>query len=141
MAKAFETEVLIDRPVPDVWRELTDWEGGGRWLPGVDAMRCDGGTRPGATVTFRSRGKDRTSTISEVVPGTAVTLESVQGGVQARYAYRLEPAGQGTRAWLCADVVTRGVTTLLGPVIRAAVRRTDAVQLERLREVVEGARP
>jgi carbon monoxide dehydrogenase subunit G len=135
MAKAFETEVLIDRPVPDVWRELTDWEGGGRWLPGVDTMRCEG-----STLTFHTRGKERTSTITDVVPGTALTLESVQGGVTARYVYRLEPAGQGTRARLHADVATRGVTTLLGPVIRAAVRRTDGVQLERLRQVVEGAR-
>ncbi|WP_181780993.1 SRPBCC family protein [Pseudonocardia pini] len=134
MAKAFETEVLIDRPVSDVWRELTDWERGGRWLPGVDTLR-----REGATLTFHTRGKERTSTITEVVPGTALTLESVQGGVTARYVYRLEPEGEGTRAHLSADVATRGVTTLLGPVIRAAVRRTDSVQLQRLREVVEGA--
>ncbi|GAA1839871.1 hypothetical protein GCM10009836_18860 [Pseudonocardia ailaonensis] len=134
--KAFETAVQIDRPVPDVWRELTDWERGPRWMPGVEAVRRDG-----ATLTFRARGKERTSRIAEVVAGSSVTLVSVQGGVTARYTYTLEPSGRGTRASLCADVVTTGVTTLFGPLIRVAVRRTDSVQPARLRTVVEGARP
>jgi len=136
MATAFETEVLIDRPLPEVWRELSDWERGDRWLPGVESIRCEG-----TILTFRTRGRERHSTITDVVPGTAVTLESEQGGVRARYTYRLEPADRGTRAHLRADVATRGMTTLLAPVIRAAVRRIDGVQLERLREVMEGTRP
>jgi carbon monoxide dehydrogenase subunit G len=133
--KAFETEVQIDRPVQDVWRELTDWERAGRWMPGVETMR-----RNGSTLTFRTRGKERTSTVAESVAGSSVTLESVQGGVTARYVYALAPSGEGTRASLSADVVTTGVTTLFGPLIRAAVKRTDSGQLARLREVVEGTR-
>jgi hypothetical protein len=37
-------------------------------MPGVDAMSADGGTAPGATLTFHSRGRARTSTISAVDP-------------------------------------------------------------------------
>lgn len=124
--KAFESQVHIDRPVPDVWRELTGWV----WLPEV--VRHDG-----ATVTFRARGRERTSAVTEVTPGTAVTVESVQGAVTARYAYRLEPVGEGTRVSLVADVVTRRSAGLLGPLVRAVIRHTDRTQLEKLREVAE----
>jgi carbon monoxide dehydrogenase subunit G len=122
--QAFESQVHIDRPVQAVWRELTDWV----WLPEV--VRHDG-----ATVTFRARGREHTSTVSE--DGTAVTLESVQGAVTARYTYRLDPAGDGTRATLAADVVTRGALSLFAPLIRTMIRRTDGTQLEHLREAAE----
>jgi hypothetical protein len=68
-----------------------------------------------------------------------VTLHSVQGGVTARYVYRLEPDGPGTRAVLTADVETAGFPwVLLGPLVRLAVRRADVGQLGAFRAVVEG---
>lgn len=140
MQRAFETETVIDRPVAEVWHELTDWEDAPRWMSGVDAMTSDAGTTVGATITFRTRGKVRTSTISAVEPGRSVTLDSVQGGVTARYRYRLEPSGDRTTARLTADVAATGLWALLGPVIRAAIRRTDAGQLDALRGVLEGQR-
>ncbi|MHA6785661.1 SRPBCC family protein [Pseudonocardia saturnea] len=142
MTRAFEVETTIDRPVGQVWRELTDWDRAPRWMPGVQAMHCDAGTAVGATICFESRGRTRTSAITAVEPERSVTLDSVQGGVTARYVYRLEPAGERTRAVLTADVDAAGFPwALLGPLIRTAVRRADAGQLGAFREVVEsGAR-
>ena len=56
----------------------------------------------------------------------------------ARYRYRLEPRGSETTARLTADVAAAGPWALLGPVIRAAIRRTDAGQLDALRGLLEG---
>jgi uncharacterized protein YndB with AHSA1/START domain len=140
MQRAFETETVIDRPVAQVWRELTDWEHAPRWMAGVDTMASDAGTAVGATITFHTRRKVRTSTISAVEPERSVTLDSVQGGVTARYVYRLEPAGARTTARLTAEVAAAGPWALLGPVVRAAIRRTDAGQLDALRGVLEGRR-
>lgn len=138
MTRAFEVETTIDRPVGRVWRELTDWERAPRWMPGVQAIRSDAGTAVGATISFTSRRKVRTGAITAVEPERSVTLDSVQGGVTARYVYRLEPAGDRTRAVLTADVDATGFPwALLGPLIRAAVRRADAGQLGALRAVVE----
>lgn len=101
-------------------------------------MRCDGGTAVGATISFESRGRTRTSAITAVEPERSVTLDSVQGGVTARYVYRLEPAGERTRAVLTADVDAAGFPrALLGPVIGTAVRRADAGRLGASRQVVE----
>lgn len=140
MTRAFEVETTIDRPVDQVWRELTDWERAPRWMPGVQAMRSDAGTAVGATISFESRGKTRTSAITAVEPERSVTLDSVQGGVTARYVYRLEPSGERTRAVLTADVDAAGFPwAVFGPLIRVAVRRADAGQLESFRTVLEAA--
>jgi hypothetical protein len=76
------------------------------------------------------RGKERTSEIAALEPGRSVTLRSRQGGVTADYTYRVEPAGPGGRVTLVADVASRGAWALAGPAIRAAIRRTDAGQLD-----------
>jgi carbon monoxide dehydrogenase subunit G len=135
--RAFESETVIDRPVPEVWGVLTDWANAPRWMPGVDTMTCDAGTTVGATITFHTRGRARISTVSAAEPPRSVTLDSVQGGVTARYRYHLEPAGDRTTARLTADVAAAGLWAPLGPVVRAAIRRSDAGQLDALRALVE----
>jgi uncharacterized protein YndB with AHSA1/START domain len=129
MTRAFAVSREIDRPVEEVWARLTDWDRAAPWL-GVDAIRADGGTAVGTTLRFTARGKERVSEIAALDPGRSVTLRSRQGGVTADYTYGVEPAGPGSRVTLVADVATRGAWSLAGPAIRAAIRRTDAGQLE-----------
>ncbi|SDU84984.1 SRPBCC family protein [Jiangella alkaliphila] len=106
-------------------------------MPGVDAVRPGGETEVGTTLTVHARGKDRTSTIVALEPGRAVTLRSVQGGVTADYRYTCEPAATGTTVSLVADVRTAGLWRLLGPLIRSAIRRADAGQLDAFKRAVE----
>ncbi|GAA1002066.1 hypothetical protein GCM10009555_107710 [Acrocarpospora macrocephala] len=142
MKRAFEVSTVIDRPIAAVWRELTDWERAPRWMKGVESMHADPGTEVGATLVFRARGKTRKSGISALEPGRSLTLTSEQGNVTARYSYVLEGAGDRTRARLTADVEVRGFPwTLLGPLIRAAIRRTDSRQLADFRAVAEAGGP
>jgi uncharacterized protein YndB with AHSA1/START domain len=129
MTRAFTATREIDRPAEQVWAWLTDWDAAAGWL-GVDAIRADGPTAVGTTLTFTARGKERTSEISALAPGRSVTLRSRQGGVTADYTYGVEPAGPASRVTLVADVATRGAWALAGPMIRAAIRRTDRGQLD-----------
>jgi carbon monoxide dehydrogenase subunit G len=131
MTHAFTRSRTIDRPAEEVWRELTDWEQAAGWL-GVDSITADGPTAAGTVLTFVTRGKVHTSALTAVEPGRSVTLRSVQGGVTADYTYAVEPAGDRSRVTVDADVRTRGAWTLVAPLIRLAIRRTDAGQLDRL---------
>ena len=131
MTQAFSAVRELDRPAPAVWEQLTDWDRAAGWL-GVDSIRAEGPTAVGTELVFRARGKDRRSEIVALDPGRSVTLRSRQGGVTADYTYAVEPAGTGSRATLTADVRTSGLWSLLGPIIRAAIRREDAGQLEQL---------
>ena len=131
MAQAFRVTRELDRPAGAVWEQLTDWDRAAEWL-GVESIRAEGPTAVGTTLVFRARGKDRRSEIVALDPVRSITLRSKQGGVTADYTYGVEPAGAGSRATLTADVRTSGVWALLGPFIRAAIRKEDSGQLEAL---------
>lgn len=138
MAAAIDTEVTIDKPVDVVWERMTDWDRSGDWMPGVDGVEADGETVAGTTLTFRARGKDRTATVLDVEPGRALTLRSIQGGVTADYRYLVEPVGDGrSRAQLVAECRTSGLWSLVGPLLRVAIRRTDSSQMLKLKAAVE----
>jgi carbon monoxide dehydrogenase subunit G len=135
MVQAFTAVQELDRPAEQVWAQLTDWDRAAGWL-GVDSIRATGPTAVGTELVFLARGKERRSEIVALDVGRAVTLRSRQGGVTAEYTYAVEPAGTGSRATLTADVRTAGLWALLGPVIRAAIRKEDSGQLEALARVI-----
>ncbi len=138
MAQAFAVETTINRPADEVWATLVDWPNAGRWMGGVESMSADGPNEVGTRLTFRARGKDRPSSITAIDPGRSITLRSIQGGVVADYRYRLEPLGeQATRACLDADCSTSGLWSIVGPILRMAMKRTDSGQLDSLKAVVE----
>src|SRR5688572_17059307 len=125
MSRAFSVTRQVDRPVEQVWRQLTDWERAAGWL-GVDSIRADGATQVGTTLRFVTRGKERTSEVGALDPGRSITLRSRQGGVTADYRYTVDPAGAGSRVTLTADVRGSGAWAFAAPLIRTAIRRTDA---------------
>jgi uncharacterized protein YndB with AHSA1/START domain len=129
MTRAFAATREIALPPAQVWARLTDWDRAAGWL-GVDSIRADGPTTVGTTLLFTTRGKERTSEIAALDPGRSVTLRSRQGGVTADYTYGVEPAAAGSRVTLVAEVAARGAWALAGPMIRAAIRRTDSAQLD-----------
>ena len=74
MKTAFTDEQSIAAPVDAVWTRLTDWSGAANWMPGVDSMRADGPLAVGTVLHFVARGKERTSTITAIEPGRALTM-------------------------------------------------------------------
>lgn len=138
MTVAFSSARTIDRPVGEVWRQLTDWNRAARWL-GVDSIHADGPPALGTAVIFRTRGRERRSQIVSLDPGRSVTLRSRQGGVVADYTYSVRADGDRSRVTLVADVRTSRAWALLGPLIRAAIRRADAGQLDALDREITAA--
>lgn len=132
MTLAFDDRRVVPASPADVWSVLTDWSRASAWLPGVEGMRADGPLAVGTVLRFTARGKERTSTITALEPGRALTLTSEQPGVRADYRYSLDPEGPGTAISLAADIQTRGAMRMLGPVIRGAIAKEDGAQLQRL---------
>ena len=130
MTMAFTAATTIGHPAGHVWDRLVDWDSAAQWMPGVDGLRAEGPVAAGTTLVFTARGKERRGSIVAVEPGRTVTLRSIQGGVTADYAYECVGQGQGTRVSLVADCSITGPWRLLGPLIRFAIRRADAGQLD-----------
>jgi uncharacterized protein YndB with AHSA1/START domain len=131
VVQAFRVSRTVDRPADQVWRQLTDWNSAAGWL-GVDSVSAEGPTAVGSRLRFTARGRERRSEVVALDRGRSVTLRSQQGGVTADYTYTVEPDGAASRVTLVADVRTRGAWAVTAPVIRAAIRRTDAGQLDAL---------
>lgn len=140
MSTTFEVETTINHPADQVWATLTDWEKAPAWMNGIDSIRAEGDTAVGTKIVFHTRGKDRTSEIVQCEPGREVVLRSVQGGVTADYAYRLEPVGESaTKVSLVADCTSEGLMwKVMSPMISIAMKMSDGGQLEALKKVMGG---
>src|SRR3712207_8368232 len=108
MTEAFTVSTTVAAAPERVWATITDWSAAPGWMPGTSAFRLDGPLRTGAVLHYTARGKERTSTVAEVVPGRSLTLVSTVGKVHAAYTYVLTPVTGGTRVELTADVTTSG---------------------------------
>ncbi len=141
MSQAFAVEGIIGHSAPRVWAALTDWPNAHRWMPGIDTITADGETAEGTRLTSRARGKDRSSTIVRCVDGQSIVLRSVQGGVTADYTYEVHIHDKGTsRVTLTADCQSSGVLwRLMWPLLRIAIRTSDAKQLRLLKATLEDA--
>ncbi|MFC0527018.1 SRPBCC family protein [Phytohabitans kaempferiae] len=135
MTTAFTATTTIERPAPEVWARLTDWPAAPAWMPGLESARVEG-----ARLTFRARGKERTSRVEVVEPGRTVVLHSAQGGVTAAYTYTCVPDGDRTRVTVTVDCRAGGMWRPFAGLLRAAIRRADSGQLTALKRVVEAAR-
>ena len=141
MTEAFAVSATVAAPPDRVWATITDWSAAPAWMPGTSAFRLDGPLRRGAVLHYTARGKERTSTVAEVVPERSLTLVSTVGKVHAGYTYTLTPVSGGTRVDLTADVRTAGAMRLLDGVIRRAIAKEDSSQLDRLKPLVESGQP
>lgn len=142
MSVAFTTRTTIDRPAAKVWESLVDWDSAQHWMSDIEWLKADGPTQVGTRLTFRARGKDRPSTIADLDPGEAILLRSEQGGVTADYHYRLHPIDESTTdVELTATCATRGAWSLVGPLLRAAMRRADRSQLDSFKRHIETSTP
>lgn len=141
MSQAFEVTTTINRPAEEVWASLVDWSKASQWMSGIDSMTANGPNEAGTELVFRARGKDRPSSIAAIDPGRSVTLRSVQGGVTADYRYRVEPVtDETTKVDLNADCSTTGMWSIVGPLLRIMMKRTDSGQLEGLKQLMEADR-
>ena len=126
-------------PPEEVWDYLTDFRNAKEWMTGIDGMTQDGSGPPqvGTRLRFRARGKERSSQVSVLVPGTRIALTSKQGGITATYTYSLEPSGDGTEATLDANCEASGAWRLIHPLIVFAMKRSDSSHLANLKSAME----
>lgn len=132
----FTVTETFTQPVEDVWNVLIDIENAPKWMNGIDSMTLQGGLVEGAVIKFHSRGAERESRISKLVPQSCLALTSTQGPVTATYTYSLRNHGDHTLMTLQAVCEGRGLIKILMPFMSWLLKYTDGNHLSELKRIL-----
>ncbi|MGY1736207.1 SRPBCC family protein [Geodermatophilus sp. SYSU D00684] len=132
------TAIEIDAPPERVWAELTDLGAYPEWNPFI--VRAEGDVVPGARLSLRMQpvgGRVLTirPRLREVAPARELRWLGrlgVPGLFDGEHAFRLEPAGAGTR--LVQEETFRGV---LVPLLARSLRRSTLPAFEAMNRALK----
>jgi uncharacterized protein YndB with AHSA1/START domain len=134
---AFETTVVIDRPIGEVWGLMTNWSQAAGWWPRVADVEGPDPVVAGGMVTFSYQGTPASAFIDVADRPNRLVIRRVNGLVSATFDYRLEPDGAATGIRLRADLKAEQVLSVVGPLLRRALAHTDRSQLGLLKHLAE----
>jgi uncharacterized protein YndB with AHSA1/START domain len=138
------TETVIDRPRREVAAFTSDPSNATDWYRNIRAVEWE--TSPpvavGSRMRFRARflGRDLVYTyeVRELVPGERLVMGTTDGPFSMETTYTFEDAaGGGTRVGLRNRGEPSGFVKVLSSMMTAAMRRENAKDLARLKELLE----
>jgi uncharacterized membrane protein len=139
-------EIVIERPVDDVFAYVTDPANAPEWQSGVlsttktsdEPMRT--GVRWREVRTFLGRRVQATLEATEYEPAQLFALKTVSGTVAIEVRHLFEPFDGGTRIRVLAEGNPGGLGRLGGRFVRRAAERQLKRDFARLKELLEGRR-
>jgi uncharacterized protein YndB with AHSA1/START domain len=144
MAVDVVTETEIARPRTEVAAYASDPDNATAWyenIKGVDwrtPKPLAVGTRVAFVASFMGRRLEYTYEIRDLVPGERLVMSTDQGPFPMETTYTFEDAGQGaTRMTLRNRGEPSGFGRVAAPVMAAAMRRANAKDLRRIKEILE----
>jgi uncharacterized protein YndB with AHSA1/START domain len=147
MAGRFETTVVIDRPINDVFGFLANGENDPRFSPRVQEIHKATEGPPGVGTVYASTVKDagmktqREFKYTEFEPPTKIRWTEISKNLvmATEGGYDLTPEGNGTRVTLFNVLEGRGIGRLIVPLaLRGARSDADAFG-QRIKAAVEGS--
>ena len=148
MAVDVVSEVEIDRPRAEVAAYAADPDAATSWYESIETVEWRTprplavGSRLAFVARFLGRRLAYTYEVREHLPGERVVLRTSEGPfpMETTYSWTDTPSG-GTRMALRNRGVPGGLARLAAPVVGRAVARANRNDLERLRSILEAARP
>jgi uncharacterized protein YndB with AHSA1/START domain len=139
------TEVVIDRPCPEVAAFSSDPDHAPLWYANIKSVRWETvpppqvGSRMAFVAQFLGRQISYTYEIVELQPDRKLVMSTAEGPFPMETTYTWEPAGTGsTRMTLRNRGEPSGFSKMAGPVMAAAIRRANQKDLGRLKRLMEG---
>jgi uncharacterized protein YndB with AHSA1/START domain len=137
-----ENEIVIDRPVPEVYAFLADAENDPQWRPGVLELRRASGEGVGAVYRQVVKGPmgrsiDADIETTELVPDELIAFRTRTGPVRPTGRYELSSADGGTRVRFRLDAELSGAKKLLMGRMVEKTMRSEVGALDNLKRVIE----
>ena len=139
----FNVNVVINRPVGDVFAFVTRGENGSMWNSAVREIRQTSDGPEGLGTEYRMsrelpQGRvENTLRVVEYEPNRRYSIQATSGPTPFLYRYTFEPQGRGTRMSLSGEGELGGVADLLSPIASLAVRRGVETNLQTLKGLLE----
>jgi len=140
----FEKSIIINRPVEEVWKFLSNVENFPKWNRGARKARLtsEGPIGVGSTVQYLRQFLGRQLIgklqVSEYVPNRMIALQLSAGLITAQTGFTFEPVEGGTRLTHPSEIELGGwwklITPILGPMLERDGRE-DMANIKRIMEV------
>ena len=142
------TDIVIDRPVADVWAYASDPSNAPTWYANIRSARWRTapplaiGSQFDFVAAFLGRQLAYTYEVVELVPQQRLRMRTSDGPFPMETQYEWEPEGPGrTRMTLRNRGRPSGFASIAAPVLTQAMRRANRDDLARLKAVLEAAGP
>jgi uncharacterized membrane protein len=136
MASA-SNEIVIDRPLADVFAFLADAENDARWRPGVIEIKRESEKTYRQTVKGPGgRSVSADVEITEVRPNELIAFRATSGPVRPQGRYTLSAEGDATRIRFELEAELGGLKRLLAPMVQKTMN-SEVGALANLKRVLE----
>jgi uncharacterized protein YndB with AHSA1/START domain len=138
---SIETTIVIERPVDDVFRFVSEPENARSWAPAVQEVTTDGPIGPGTTGrevrSFLGRRMVMDWVVSEYEPNRRVGFRYVTGPLPATAIFTFEPVAEGTRLTCRSNIEGRGLFRLVEPLMAWEGKKEDETNFRTLKQLLE----
>jgi uncharacterized membrane protein len=143
-----QTEIVIDRPRAEVAAFACDPDNATAWYQNIEAVDwrtpppLAEGTQLAFVARFLGRRLEYTYEVREHVPGERFVMSTSEGPFPMQTTYAFADAGGGsTRMTLRNRGEPAGFAKATAPLMAPAIRRANAKDLRRLKQLLERDRP
>ncbi len=139
----FEKSIIINRPVEEVWKFLSNVENIPKWDRGVLEARqtSEGPPGVGSTVQIRRQmlGRQRIGKlrVSEYAPNRMIALQGSLGQMTAQTGFTFEPVEGRTRLTQTSEVELGGWWKLITPIIIPMLERDGREDFANVKRIME----
>lgn len=144
MSVKVDNDLVIERPVDEVFAYLADVSKQADWSPAVVESKAEGfgpvgkGTRFSQTVKMLGSRATNQMEVSDYEPYRVIGLRTLTGPMKFHWVMDLEPAGEGaTRIRSHMEGEAEGVFRIAGPLLKGALQRQADGDFQSLKEMLE----
>ena len=140
-----EHQVLINRPVTDIFRFMSDFNNNSKWQPASMSLDKAGKVRIGDMVVGKQRMLGRMQFVNadviDISPNQKVVYKGVMGGYPFQTTYRYDFTGAGgTQVSIITELRIPWFMFFVRPFVMAGVDGQIATSLQNLKEYMENRR-
>jgi hypothetical protein len=140
----FTNTIIIDRPVPEVFAFLAQFENVPQWNYAISETRkisigsVDVGARYEQTRTLPTRSEEQFE-VTTYEPDRKLAICGTFGPFSGCFIYELEPMGNLTRLANTVDLEPSGPVSIIAPLMTSWIKAAVAGNLNKLEQILEAA--